>query len=402
MHKRIGWLLIGLVVVAATAHAQPQWQVGKPIVTYWAGPDMTDATAQQMAEGNYNVVWCGEKQLDTVQKHGLRAFLHDPLISPEGLDNPSHRAALDQLIERVKNHPAMYAYFIGDEPNSARFPMIGKLFAYLREKDPAHLAYINLFPTYATNEQLGNKGDVVTAYKEHLQQFVDTVKPQLISYDHYHYFVGSDGQQYFLNIGLIREAAMKAGVPFLNIIQAASWDPAVRIPHTNETRWLVNTSIAYGAQGISYYVYCCGGHLGALATPDGKPTPLYYGLRNVNRDFVALTTALQGLTSLGVYHANMEKLPLGAVALPEDAPFGMCEMSEQPVLFGYFGKPGGPPTHVVVVNLDYKSNGIVRVMAPGEMDVFNPAKGTWRPLHERQPVLRLRAGEAKLLRLSGH
>ena len=50
-----------------------------------------------------------------------------------------------------------------------------------------HLAYINLFPTYANSEQLGTKGDVETAYREHLQQFVDVVKPALISYDHYHF-----------------------------------------------------------------------------------------------------------------------------------------------------------------------------------------------------------------------
>src|SRR6266480_3027804 len=41
-----------------------QWTVGTPIVTYWAGPPMTDAAAQQMADGGWNVVWCGEKELD--------------------------------------------------------------------------------------------------------------------------------------------------------------------------------------------------------------------------------------------------------------------------------------------------------------------------------------------------
>ncbi len=36
---------------AATATA---WKVGAPIVTYWAGPAMTDQVARQMAEGGFN------------------------------------------------------------------------------------------------------------------------------------------------------------------------------------------------------------------------------------------------------------------------------------------------------------------------------------------------------------
>ena len=395
---RLILILAAVALTAVGSVAQPNWRLGAPIVTYWAGPEMTEATAKQMAEGNFNVVWCQEKQLDTVQQFGLRGFLHDGLLSPAVLADPAKRAELDALIGRVKNHPAMYAYFIGDEPNSARFPEIGKLFAYLREKDPAHLAYINLFPTYANNEQLGNKGDVVTAYTEHLQQFSEIVKPQLISYDHYHFAVGGDGGQYFLNLQLIREAALKAGVPFLNIIQACTWSPSMRIPHTNEVRWLVNTSLAYGAQGISYYVYCWPGHLGALATPDGLPTPLYYGLRSANRDFVAAARELQPLRSLGAYHTGTA--PLGAQALPAGAPFSVVEpAADKPVLLGYFGSAGGKPTHVVVVNLDYNRQTTVRLSAPGALQSFNPGKGRWSPAGEREVSLRLPAGGFRLLRL---
>lgn len=399
-----------LFVLALTTNgwcAGKTWQLGTPIVTYWAGPAMTEATARQMAEGGYNVVWCHEDELDNAQKQGLRAMLHNGLLSPAALDDPAKRAELDQLIERVKNHPAMYAYFIGDEPNSARFPEIGKLFAYLREKDPAHLAYINLFPTYATNEQLGNKGDLVSAYTEHLKQFVDIVKPQLISYDHYHFAVGGDTAQYFLNLGLIRDAALKAGVPFLNIVQAATWTPSMRIPHTNEVRWLVNTSLAYGAQGVSYYVYSCAGHLGMLANADGTPTPLYQGLKPVNRDFVAMAAQLQPLKSVGAYHCGT--LPLGAKALPANAPFRLDPplaarepQSPQPVegfVLGYFGPQGGAPTHVVVVNLDYTKPVQTTLCAPSRVQVFNPASGKWSASQPARLPLHLQAGGAELVRL---
>ena len=143
-----------------------------------------------------------------------------------------------RLIARVRHHPALYDYYITDEPSATNFAALGKLVAYLRERDPAHLAYINLFPTYASNEQLGTKGDTVTAYREHLRQYVDIVKPGLISYDHYQLAVEGDRQDYFLNLAMIRRAAQDAGLPFLNIVQAATWDKSMRVPTGDEVRYL--------------------------------------------------------------------------------------------------------------------------------------------------------------------
>ena len=145
--------------------AMKTWQIGAPIVNYWAGPPMTDAVARQMADGGWNLVWCTEKELDVAERHGLRAMLHGGLLNPASLDDPVKRAQLDSLIDRVKGHPAMYSYHLRDEPNTSVFPALGKLVEYLRQRDPAHLAYINLYPTYATNKQLGTQGDTVTAYK---------------------------------------------------------------------------------------------------------------------------------------------------------------------------------------------------------------------------------------------
>src|SRR5436190_11373924 len=188
-----------------------EWTLGAPIVTYWAGPAMTDATARQMADGGWNLVWCTEQELDTARSQGLRAQLHDGLLFPANLDDPAQRTKLDALLARVRKHPALYSYFITDEPNATNFPSLGKLVAYLRERDPAHLAYINLFPTYANNGQLGNKRDTVTAYTEHLEQFISIVKPALLSYDHYQFAVKGDNPDYFLNLALIRRAAQQAG-----------------------------------------------------------------------------------------------------------------------------------------------------------------------------------------------
>lgn len=381
-----------------------RWELGVPIVTYWAGPAMSDAVARQMAEGGWNLVWCGEKDLDIALKAGMRAQLQDPLLSPTSLNDPVLRQKLDELIERVQRHPALFSYFITDEPSAAAFEALGKLVEYLRSRDPAHLAYINLFPTYATNDQLGNRGDTAAAYKDHLRQYVEKVKPALISYDHYQFSTSGDTGQYFLNLSLIRNAALETGVPFLNIVQACTWTPSMRVPKPEEMRYLLYTTVAYGAQGISYYVYCHPGHTGGIANPDGTPTVLYPALAQLNREFAAIARELQPLRSLGVYHAGM--LPPGTQALPENAAFApefpilpATYKAPQPVtgfLFGYFG-PNLTPTHCVIVNLDYSAEADLDIRGPGKLAIFDAALGRWLRARNQREQLHLEPGGGRLV-----
>jgi hypothetical protein len=402
------------------------WTVGTPIVTYWAGPPMTDATATQMAEGGWNLVWCTEAELDVAQRHGLRAQLHDGLLSPATLEVPARREKLDALIARVQSHPALYCYFITDEPSLTNFAGLGKLVAYLRQRDPAHLAYINLFPTYANNAQLGTTGDTVTAYQAHLDQFIAIVHPSLLSYDHYQFSVKGDNPDYFLNLAMIRRAAQQAGLPFLNIVQACTWTPSMRVPNPDEMRHLVYTTLAYGAQGISYYVYSCAGHTGMIANLDGTPTVRYHALKALNPQFTAIAGQLQALQSLGVYHAGMR--PPGSEPLPRTARFRfdppIADLEYKPpepvrgLLLGLFGpgqapEPGAPSglsvtmseknqskaTHALVVNLDYKADVSVGLVGPAKLELFDATTGAWSKAAAKRIQLRLPPGGGVLLRV---
>jgi hypothetical protein len=379
------------------------WQVGTPIVTYWCGPSLTDAVAQQMVEGGFNLVWCGsEKELDVAHRHGLRGQLRNGLVTSVSLDDTKRREQLDALIARICQHPALYAYYLIDEPNASQFPSLGRLVAYLREQDPAHIAYINLFPTYASNKQLGTQGDVATAYREHLRCYVEQVKPALISYDHYQFRLKGDGDQYFLNLAMIRRAAQDAGVPFLNIVQACTWAPkAMRVPNTDEMRYLVYSTLAYGAQGISYYVYACPNHHGSLVSLDGTPGPLYHALKSYNREFVAIASELQPLRSLGVYHTSMREP--GCEPLPVDASFRL-DFSKSPAgprgfLLGSFGAKE-QPTHVVVVNLDYTAEVIASLIGPGALELFDAKAAQWTSAKKAAIEVILPPGGGKLVRIA--
>lgn len=331
------------------------WKQDRVIVTFWCPPPATDDNLAAVAAENYTLTWTPEDGLDVAARHGLRAMLQSPLLTPASLDDPAKQAELDALVARVKNHPALEAYFLRDEPSAGDFPALGRLVAYLRERDPAHLAYINLFPTYANNQQLGTEGDTVTAYRDHLRQYIEVVKPGLISYDHYHFFKDNDGDQYFLNLGLIREYALGAGLPFLNIIQASTVVESWRRPNAEELRWLVYTTLAYGGRGISYFTYWGPQSYGGLYE-DGKRTPLALDAAELNAEMAALSPALMALDSLAAYHT--EPLPRGGEAIPADAPVQVVGPGE--FVLGLFGFDD-EATAFMIVNRSYRQSQTARL-----------------------------------------
>ncbi|MDB6153681.1 MAG: hypothetical protein JWL90_2134 [Chthoniobacteraceae bacterium] len=409
-----------MITSGYSADPENAWQIGTPIVSYFAGPgfpggsELNDASAQQLAEGGWNLVWCREKELDVLTRHGLRGQLTDPILNPDSLEKPESRAALDAFIGRVRRHAGLYAYYLTDEPGTSLFPAWGKLVAYLREHDPEHLAYINLLPVGATNEQLGTTGNMVDAYKAYLRQYVDLVRPALLSYDQYQFKNSCDTSGYIQNLALMRGKAMATGLPFINIVQACSWHPgqsavpmASRVPTGNEMRYLAYTTLAYGAQGISYYVYSYPGHAGGIALADGSPTPLYHALKTINREFIAIAKELQPLKSAEVFHAGMQ--PPGATPVPADfrfkvdPPVPAIDYVEggrvQGISFSTFGAAEGAPTHLLVVNLDYKIKQTIRLTGPSMLEVFDASTGEWSAKASSHVDLQLAEGEGKLVRI---
>jgi hypothetical protein len=228
------------------------------------------------------------------------------------------------------------------------------------------------------------------------------VKPALISYDHYQFQLHGDGDQYFLNLALIRRAAQDADVPFLNIVQACTWAPdAMRVPNPEELRYLVYSTLAYGAQGISYYVYAHPNHIGSLVRLDGTPGPLYHAVKSYNREFVALARELQPLRSLGVYHTSLREP--GCELLPADAVFhvdsGALPASPRGFLLGFFGT-AGKPTHAVIVNLDYAALRNTSLVGPGELELFDATTAQWTSTKKATVDLILPPGGGRLARLA--
>jgi len=427
-----GCAIVGVSQLASEAEPEAgRWQIGTPIVGYYHGPGggggrwgpLTDGMARKLVDGGFNLAWGSSvEDLDVAHAHGLRVTLIAKevnwrnLSQPGALDDPVRRAKLDSLIDEVKDHPALYSYFVADEPSAAVFPLLSRVVSYIRERDPQHEVHVNLFPTYASAVALGTAGDTETAYREHLRQYVQVVKPDLISYDHYPFRKTHDSGDYFLNLALIREAALIGDVPFINVVQAVALSPESRVPTPGEGRFQAYTTLAYGGQGISHFVYWPysefrGGISGFDDTEFNEErarkdaaapwSPLGEALREIHPRFIAIAEQLQPLMSLGVYHLGV--VPSGGVRLPTKASFTV-EPAVPPeqkwgILVGYFGT-SGDPSHVLVVNLDYTRPVSTTVIGPGAMEQFDAQTREWRQAADgSRAKIDLLEGGGVLLRL---
>ena len=129
----------------------------------------------------------------------------------------------------------------------------------VRKAHPGRLAYINLFPNYAPPSALGTD-----TYDEHVAQFCEMVRPDVLSMDHYPRFKPSVDRRardgYCENLATMRKYALEHDIPFWNFFNIMPYGP-----HTDPTeaqlRWQINASLTYGAKGVLYFCYY---------TPKGK------------------------------------------------------------------------------------------------------------------------------------
>jgi len=220
----------------------------------------------------------------------------------------------ENTVRKVRNHPALYAYFLRDEPNNAALPALARWAERIRALDQNHPVYMNLFPNYVPEEALGS------SYEEHVKLFIETVKPNLVSFDYYPITTDGIRQSWWDNLEVISRESAAAGLPF--------WAFGLSTAHlvyplaTMESlRLQFYTDLAYGAQCLQYFTYW---------TPTGTPfeyhdapidatgnrTTVYEMAKSMNSELQARAGIFMGCKVLQVRHTGSE-IPQGCTALGE-------------------------------------------------------------------------------------
>jgi hypothetical protein len=307
MLKLITALLIALCIT-------PTFDDDDFTLSYWFGPPPRFTTLERYQEikaANFTValpaggsmtVEQNRKMLDYCQSVGMKAIIMDGRMIYSIDNNPKNKAALDAIIKDYADHPALLGYYIVDEPGAGAFKGLGDVVAYLKEKDPKHMGYINLLPTYARDYNvLGTK-----TYEEYVRNYVDIVKPAVICYDHYHLTNHGDRSDFFENLDTVHKVSVEKNVPFWNIVLAVQHGD-YRNLNEPEMRYEAMQTLAYGAKGLLWFTYWSPTESDKsldwshpIINTDGSKDPHYEMVKTINADVLAFADALKGAKSSDV------------------------------------------------------------------------------------------------------
>lgn len=285
----------------------------------WNSVPKDPAVLRQMRECGLTVAgFVPPGTLDACRAAGLKAIVSDARVSGydwRNVDEAAARKKVASLVAKVGRHPAVYGYYLRDEPDAGLFPGLAKVADLVRELSPGKWPYINLFPDYATPDQLGTAN-----YAEYLERFITTCHPTLISYDNYSLMDdGSVRESYWSNLEAVRAACRKHGLEFWNIVLSVAHF-SYRELSAADLRFEVYTTLAYGGRGLAYFTYFTpptGNYRMAPIDQFGHPTPTWYFMQHANLQVQKLAPTLVQLTSDAVYHFG--HVPAGASGAPTNS-----------------------------------------------------------------------------------
>ncbi|MBP6964152.1 MAG: hypothetical protein KBC96_07090 [Armatimonadetes bacterium] len=314
----------------------------------WGGTPGDEAALKEIRECGFNLAgFVAPDDLDKVSRAGLQCLVSDPTShvgdAEAQLDEKEIARRVEALTARTAKHPAVYGYYLRDEPSTGAYPGLGRWAAAYEKAAPGALPYINLLPNYASAGQLG-----ASTYEEYLESFVQTVKPKFISYDHYALMDdGSLRGGYYQNLEAVRKAALKHDLPFWNIVLSNSHFRYAE-PTPAGFRFQLYTTLAYGGRGISYFTYFApqiGNYRLAPVDQFGHKTPTWDMLRNVNLQLYKIGPTYIKLKSVNVFHHP--NVPDGCSGIGTSK--YLASVSGDDLLVGEFEGPGGVP-YVMLVN----------------------------------------------------
>lgn len=273
----------------------------------------------QYVEGLDRIRQC----LDIADEAGIRLILHSPNV----INSP------EETIPLVKDHPALAAYYLIDEPSVQKMRELAPVTRRIRAMDMKHPVYMNWFGI--VDEQLRWYG--VSTFDEYLEESVSNLSTGLYTFDVYPIYapriesrplVRSEKplflrKDWYASLEAVSARSRQTQTPFwafatiVPIRNHRQYDnPAPTLAHLRLQQY---SNLAYGAQGLQFYDFrpsekSVENYLtdGAPLTPDGKATPAYWRLAEVNRELIARSWVFLGAEVVRIRHAGT--VPQGTVA----------------------------------------------------------------------------------------
>lgn len=382
-------LLVGQVVLVFPLLSSPalaSWRMRDFLILYsygWPAEQvagyLTEQSARRIAAAHYNTVMCGPPELELVAEAGLRCLA---IGWSRGAPDWIGESVSPAIARTWAANPAVWGYYVMDEPdnkNAKRGAVFKQLAATVKEfgaADPNHVAWIN----------------VSSATGNFLSDYMEVVKPELLSFDLYRWWARES--DWWRGLEAHRDAALKAHVPMIMWIESNSSEQRFNAhlppPKDNATkiRWSVYTSLAYGCKGVQWF----------LGSTDED-------VANLNAELAAMGTTLIGLESQRVFHTSA--VPREGQRLPESSWYFT---DAQDLVIGEFASPAEPNARYLMIankSIEADRDAVLvikrrRVATVEEVNKKSVGR-TALPMERRTDAtlvrLRLSAGDGRLIRV---
>lgn len=223
---------------------------------------------------------------------------------------------VEKTVKEYDNNPAVYGYYVKDEPSASLFPLIAKIGAAI-EKRSKKPWYVNLLPTYASAvSQLQTE-----TYDAYVRDFIKICKPKYLAYDHYALLEGGKMRAgYWENMNRFYSIAKEHNLPVIPVIQSVA-HMLYRDMAEADLMFQVYSHLAYGAKGIQYFTYFSprlGNYRNAPIDHFGGKTSTWYHVQTINRRLAILAPKLLDLKWVRSYHfGNAIPVEYGVVGADE-------------------------------------------------------------------------------------
>lgn len=300
---------------------------------------------------------------------------YDRTVSPDTPQEEVDRVVQEVIAEYEEYRDVICGWWVQDEPCAARFEILGKIVSAFRRFDPERSTAINLFPTYASDKQLGTNG-----YQEYLDRFVAEVDPTYISYDHYHFLLDRARADFFQNLELVRAKGFESGLAPMQIILLTKHMSYADVTY-DQIEFEVNMSLLYGMKRISYFTFflspdlLADGWSNACMDVNGQIYPHYYDVQNINQWLLPLGNELFGKTSTAVFHMTSGSLDKGCIKYEGYGALG--EVNGKNFAVGFFDDESFMIANKIYYEGDYGNNVLEFIDVRSGLEYFDTTTSTW-------------------------
>jgi hypothetical protein len=306
MNRIFGIIIcLGMLLLSCTSHKSPASDQNISIIS-WGGisaenADMLYALAKECGIdihlGLYRTQESALASMDAAARAGIGIIINFPQI----------KDSTEQAVRMIKDHPALFAYHIKDEPDTSDFGWLESLCDKIGELDPSHPCYINLLPNWAWG---------VEDYSDKIESFASKIEVPFYSFDHYP-IIEADGEikirdEWYRNLEEFSEMARSHGKPFWGFALVKShsitdpWpDTTYPEPTLGHLRLQVFSNLLYGAQAIQYFNF-----LALVDHVTCTRKPLFNIVRQVNNQVRAVSHVFIGCDVMRVWHMG-DEIPSG-------------------------------------------------------------------------------------------